>query len=233
MNGSVNKRMGGVESLKNERDVSFYKTSHSALCDSSNWLSASHSSSGKPEISQVEVLLSPRVISLCFYRRNDWLAELKRSLPRERSEEGGQLQNEVFRPSSAPRLHSRSTVSTPAFYSSDDEDFDTEVETAYESPYGGGGGSRIGRGRKIERVHSETAFDRIHRAPNVQTYASRSGHGDFQRTTGFTPGFPTCPPTPYLNRPLSPAKPPRSPKSTLRNIQIHSSSNPTTPTTPT
>lgn len=160
----------------------------------------------------------------CFYRQNDFLAELKRSLPRDRSLERGN--SELFRPSSVTRVHSRSTASTPAFYSSDDDDFDTEVEaleTAYESPYGHGPRSLL-MGRRVERVQSDTLFDRMQRAASSQNYARIGSGSESQRAT---PGFPTCPPTPYLNRPHSPAKPPRSPKSTTRSTH----STPTTPTT--
>lgn len=90
-----------------------------------------------------------------------------------------------------------------------------------------GYGRDFGRGRRLQRYHSESAYDRraaAAAAPSQQQYQSQSTYEQQQRqpprppsqqsySSDYTqtPGFPTCPPTPYLNRPVSP-KPPRSPK---------------------
>lgn len=82
-------------------------------------------------------------------------------------------------------------------YSSEDDD-DVELEM-------------YNRGRRLQRHFSETAYDR------GMTSAS-STRAPSQLSNVVETPFPTCPPTPYFNRPVSPGKPPRSPKGIRRQI---------------
>ena len=164
--------------------------------------------------------------------RNEWLYELKRSLgDQDQADTSAMVKPNTyssitrFTPSGRPQT-TRSSASTPVagLYSSDDEsEFDREVEREMFNrdrefrrvgvrPTGTGMGGGAGRG--IQRYHSESAYDHRARASSQQSsYGSTSG------VESSTPGFPTCPPTPYLNRPSSPAyKPPRSPKAARKGV---------------
>ncbi|XP_021964802.1 tensin homolog isoform X4 [Folsomia candida] len=166
--------------------------------------------------------------------RNDWLAELKRALPQNTQQvERSQSQTDYsrssqqatpipiiqeFRPSqlsSSSRVEasshqqqaSSSTFSTPSgpgrgrgqvvAYSSDDDD-DVELDI-------------FQRGKKVQRHYSESTYDR------TGGYNTSSSSRAPSQQSNVEGPFPTCPPTPYSNRPISPpGKPPRSPKAIRR-----------------
>jgi hypothetical protein len=139
-------------------------------------------------------------------RRNDWLAELKRALPTERNEQSQEnttverlmerepqqvpVPRKVFTPMPAVS----SGGSTLAFSSDEEDDADVEVDMI----------DMFRKGQKIKRYHSTNSYDR--------EYASLSSTRAPSQISYSEAPFPTCPPTPYTNRPVSPGKPPRSPK---------------------
>jgi len=79
-------------------------------------------------------------------------------------------------------------------FSSDDDEDDVEVDLEV-----------FRKGQKLKRYHSANAYDSSQYASVASTRAPS------QLSYNEAP-FPTCPPTPYSNRPVSPGKPPRSPK---------------------